>query len=226
MPYAGLVLDVDSTLTTVEGIEWLAQRRGPAVSQRVAEMTQKAMAGTVGLDDVYADRLALVQPSSAEVAALADAYVSGMLPGARDTLQILRTRGIEVTVVSGGIRQAVVPLAASLGISDDRVYAVSLEFTPDGRYAGFDASSPLAGRWGKPTLVRRLNLARPVMALGDGSTDAELKTHVVDGRSAVDAFAAFVGVAARAAVVAVADYIIHQFVELLPIMLAEREAIA
>jgi phosphoserine phosphatase len=226
VPYAGLVLDVDSTLTTVEGIEWLAERRAPAVSQRVAEMTHKAMAGTVGLDDVYAERLALVQPSSRDVAALADAYMSGVLPGARDTLQVLRTRGIEMTVVSGGIRQAIVPLAASLGISDDRVHAVSLEFAPDGRYAGFDTSSPLARRWGKPTLVRGLRLARPLMALGDGNTDAELKTQVIDGRRAVDAFAAFVGVAARAAVVAVADYIIHRFVELPPIVLGEGEATA
>jgi phosphoserine phosphatase len=222
--YAGLVLDVDSTLTTVEGIEWLAERRGPAVSRRVAEMTHQAMAGTVGLDDVYADRLALVQPSSVEIAALTDAYISGLLPGARDTLRVLRTRGIEMTVVSGGIRQAVVPLAASLGIGGDRVHAVSLEFTPSGRYAGFDTSSPLARRWGKPTLVRRLRLARPLIALGDGSTDAELKTHVIDGHGAVDAFAAFVGVAARAAVVAVADYIIHRFVELPPIMLEETIA--
>ena len=224
MAYAGLVLDVDSTLTAVEGIEWLADRRGPAVSRRVAEMTHQAMAGTVGLDAVYADRLALVQPSSVEIAALADAYMSGVLPGARDALQVLRTRGIEVTVVSGGIRQAVAPLAALLGINGDRVYAVPLEFLPDGRYAGFDTSSPLARRWGKPTLVRRLSLARPLMALGDGSTDAELKTHVIDGHSAVDAFAAFVGVAARAAVVAVADYVVHRFVELPPIMLGETVA--
>jgi phosphoserine phosphatase len=218
------VLDVDSTLTRIEGIEWLAARRGTIVTQQVAEMTERAMMGTLALDDVYRTRLALVQPSREDVGALAEAYGLGLMPGVREALAALRARGIEMTIVSGGIRQAVLPFAESLGIGADRVHAVQVEFTEDGRYAGFDACSPLARRDGKPTLVRRLGLARPVLALGDGITDAELKIDIVGGRSAVDGFAAFVGVAERAPVVAVADYIVRRFADLPSIVLNEAAA--
>jgi phosphoserine phosphatase len=224
MPFAGVVLDVDSTLTNIEGIEWLAARRSADVSRRVADMTDRATAGAVALDEVYGARLALVRPSREDIAALVGAYGRGLMPGVVDALTILRAHGVEITIVSGGIREAVVPFTESLGVGADRVHAVSVEFAADGQYVGFDSSSPLARRWGKPVLVQQLGLARPVLALGDGSTDAELKTHRTGGRSAVDGFAAFVGVAERSAVVAVADYVVHRFADLPPIVLGEAAA--
>ena len=84
--YASVVLDVDSTLTRVEGIEWLAERRGTTVAQSVAEMTQRAMDGTISLDAVYGARLALVQPARPDMAALAGAYAAGVVPGARSAI--------------------------------------------------------------------------------------------------------------------------------------------
>ncbi len=219
--FAGLVLDVDSTLTRIEGIEWLAARRGPTVAREIAEMTGRAMSGAVALEDVYGERLAIVRPSRDDIAALAAAYVHGMMPDVCETIALLRDRGIDLTIVSGGIRQAVEPLAAALGVEGERVHAVPVAFAADGAYAGFDRTSPLTRRWGKPTLVRGLSLARPLLALGDGSTDAELKTCTAGGGRAVDAFAAFVGVATRPAVVAVADYIVDRFSDLPPVVLGE-----
>ena len=217
--FASLLLDVDSTLTRVEGIEWLAQRRGPTIGHEIAEMTGRAMSGAVPLDQVYGTRLGIVRPSTADVAALARAYIDAILPGAREAVALLRARGIELTIVSGGVQQALEPLAAAFGIEPTRVHGVPLAFSADGEYAGFDTTSPLARRCGKPAVVRALPLARPLLALGDGSTDAELKTCRSDGGAAVDAFAAFVGVASRPTVVAVADYIVSRFADLPPLVL-------
>jgi phosphoserine phosphatase len=212
--YESVVLDVDSTLTRVEGIEWLAERRGPSVARAVADMTQRAMEGTIPLDSVYGARLALVQPARRDVEALGDAYSAGAVAGARMAIGEMQTAGIRVVAVSGGVREAVARFAISLGIADGDVYAVSLQFTSDGAYAGFDETSPLARRGGKPIVVRGLGLGRPIIGVGDGSTDAELKTMAGGAAPAVDAFAAFVGVASRPAVVAVADYVVHNMAEL------------
>jgi phosphoserine phosphatase len=212
--YSSVVLDVDSTLTRVEGIEWLAERRGPSVAHAVAEMTQRAMEGALPLDSVYGARLALVQPARSDVEALADAYDAGVVTGARLAIGEIQGAGIRVVAVSGGVRQAVARFAISLGIADHDVYAVSLRFMADGAYAGFDETSPLARRGGKPIVVRGLGLNRPIIGVGDGSTDAELKTMAGGDAPAVDAFAAFVGVASRPAVVAVADYVVHTMAEL------------
>lgn len=212
--YASVVLDVDSTLTRVEGIEWLAERRGPHIARAVADMTQRAMEGTIPLDSVYGARLALVQPARSDVEALGDAYEAGVVAGARLAIGEMQAAGIRVVAVSGGVREAVARFAISLGIADRDVYAVSLQFTSDGAYAGFDETSPLARRGGKPVVVRGLGLGRPIIGVGDGSTDAELKTMAGGEAPAVDAFAAFVGVASRPVVVAVADYVLHNMAEL------------
>jgi phosphoserine phosphatase len=217
--YASVVLDVDSTLTRVEGIEWLAERRGGTVAQQVAEMTQRAMDGTISLDAVYGVRLALVKPSRSDVAALAGAYEAGAVPGARPAIGAMQAAGVRIVAVSGGLREAVARFAISLGIPDHDVYAVSVQFTRDGAYAGFDEHSPLARRGGKPVVVRGLGLPHPVLGVGDGSTDAELKTTAGGGGAAVDAFAAYVGVASRPSVVAVADYVVHTMAELPPLVL-------
>jgi phosphoserine phosphatase len=210
--FASVVLDVDSTLTSIEGISWLAERRGLDVARAVDAMTERAMEGATPLEVVYGERLALVRPSRADLDALAGAYAVGLVPGVQSALDALRSADIRVVVVSGGLRDAVVPFVATLGIAERDVHAVALRFAPDGTYAGFDASSPLACRRGKPTIARTLGLPRPVLAVGDGSTDAELK-------ECVDAFAAFTGVVRRESVVAAADYVVSQFVDLPPLVL-------
>ena len=191
----------------MEGIAWLATRCAPDVTAAVDAMTIEAMTGTLPLDAVYAKRLSLVRPSRADLSALATAYKAGLVPGAEDAIDTLREAGAHIVLISGGLRDAILPFAAGLGFAADDVHAVELQFTPDGCYAGFDPASPLARAGGKPTIARTLSLKAPVLAVGDGSTDAELKP-------CVDAFAAFTGVARRESVVAVADYVISQFAEL------------
>lgn len=215
--FASVVLDVDSTLSRAEGIEWLAVRRGPAVTQSVAEATARAMRGDVALENVYADRLALVRPDRADIEALAQAYIDNVSPGAGEALAVLRAAGVRLIVVSGGLRDAILPFTRTLNIEDDAVHAVTLQFTPSGEYSGFDTQQPLARSGGKPIVVRTLALPRSVLALGDGATDAELKTVAPP---AVDAFAAFTGVAAREPVVRVADYVVHSFDQLPSVVLS------
>ena len=212
MSFASVILDVDSTLTDVEGIAWLATHRGPDVTAAVDAMTQDAMTGALPLDAVYAKRLSLVRPSRNDLSALAEAYSSAVVAGAHEAIVKLREAGVRVVLVSGGLRDAILPFAARLGFAARDVHAVELRFEPDGSYAGFDPLSPLACAGGKPTVARTLGLKAPVLAVGDGSTDAELKP-------CVDAFAAFTGVARRESVVAVADYVITRFAELPPLVL-------
>ena len=127
--FASVVLDVDSTLTAIEGIEWSAARRSPDIQRRVNEMTHRAMEGTAPLESVYGERLALVRPRRDDVAALAGAYQQGVSPGAAEAIAALRAHGVEIAVVSGGLREAVVPFAAALGVGEANVHAVSVHFT-------------------------------------------------------------------------------------------------
>ena len=218
--FSSVIMDVDSTVAALEGIDWLAARRGPEVAARVAEATERAMRGEIALDAVYGERLALVKPGRAELAALAEAYVAAAVPGAAAALARLREAGVRVALVSGGVRQAILPLARALGVDPRDVHAVDVVVDMGGGYYAFDAGSPLATQHGKRDVADRMvagalgapPLPRPVLAVGDGSTDLAMKP-------AVDAFAAFVGVARRDAVVRGADHVLESFDALVELVL-------
>ncbi len=195
--FGTVIFDCDSTLSAVEGIDELAG--GDAA---VRALTAGAMRGEVPLEEVYGRRLELVRPSRERVQTLGRHYVERMVPGSRETLHALARAGVLVRVVSGGLRPAVLVLTRELLLPDDDVAAVELDFTADGAYAGFDATSPLARSNGKAAVIQGWlpQLRGPVLMVGDGVTDLE-------ARPPADAFAAFTGVVARAAVVAGADFV-------------------
>jgi len=210
--FASVILDVDSTLSGIEGVDWLATLRGPEVAQEVARLTERAMDGAIALDAVYGERLALIRPTADEVARLAGAYAERAAPGAADAVARMRAAGVRIALVSGGLREAIVPFARALGFADADVNAVPIRFGPAGDYAGFDETSPLATQRGKPQFAAQLALPRPTLAVGDGSTDAEM-------RPAVDAFAAYTGFVRREPVVRGADYVVSSFDELAALVL-------
>src|SRR3954464_13846401 len=65
--FNSVILDVDSTLSGVEGIDWLASKRGSAMEAAVASLTEQAMQGAIPLESVYGERLKMVRPTKAEI---------------------------------------------------------------------------------------------------------------------------------------------------------------
>ncbi|MBC7843545.1 MAG: HAD-IB family phosphatase [Gemmatimonadaceae bacterium] len=210
--FKSVVLDVDSTVSALEGIDWLAERRDATVAATVAALTADAMESRVPLDEVYGRRLRIIRPTRSEIAELGAIYIASALPGVRDAVRSWIAADVRVVLVSGGLRDAILPLAAWLGIVADDVFAVEVEFDDADVASDVRADSPLARRGGKPEVVSSLALARPTLAVGDGATDAELV-------SVVDRFLAFTGVARRASVVARAAGEVDSFAALTPIVL-------
>ncbi len=198
MSFASIVFDCDSTLARVEGIDELA---GPH-AEEIRALTERAMEGTLALEEVYGRRLDIIRPTRARVEALGRDYVAALVPDARETVAALRFLGKTVRVVSGGLLPAVLAVAAELGIAEDDVRAVAIRFDDAGEYAGFDDASPLARSGGKEAVLRAWALPRPALMVGDGATDLE-------ARPVVDAFAAYMGVAFRPAVAAGADVVLR-----------------
>jgi len=205
------VLDVDSTLCGIEGIDWLAARRGPDVERAVRELTEQAMTGKLALESVYGRRLETIRPTSADVAGLAVAYRASLAPDAGKVIAELQTAGVRVVLVSGGIRQAIQLLAADLGVE---LHAVDVTFGPAGEYASFDERSPLVRQDGKADVLRSLSLAQPSLAVGDGATDVFMA-------GAVDRFVAFTGFARRESVVTQASGEVESFDALRALILSQ-----
>jgi phosphoserine phosphatase len=209
--FRSVVIDVDSTLSGVEGVDWLATLRGTAIAQQSARLTDQAMNGEIPIEQVYGDRLKLIRPTRSEVDALAQVYRDRLAVGADSVIAGFRRAGIRVVLVSGGFRRAIDPLARALGVE---LHAVDLYWNDAGEYVGFDSKSPLATQSGKLEVVRGLALPRPTLAVGDGSTDLGM-------RPAIDEFAAFTGFVRRQSVTAAADCEIDSYESLQALVLNE-----
>jgi phosphoserine phosphatase len=199
--FGTVIFDCDATLSEIHGIEELGREH----RREIEAFTGAAMDGRTPLEEVYGRRLGLARPNRARVEEVGRQYVQRLVPDARVVVAALHAAQVDVRIVSSGVLPAVLILARELDLPADRVAAVGVRFSDDGRYQDFDHASPLAASGGKVRAIREWGTAlrRPVMMVGDGATDLETQP-------VVDLFVAFAGVSARPAVMAAADVVIRQ----------------
>lgn len=174
MSFDVICFDCDSTLSKIEGIDELAGRVG--LGEEMSRLTDAAMNGEVLLEAVYEQRLSLIRPDRDSIDWLADLYIEQIVDGVKEVFETLTAPGREVHIVSGGIRQAILPLARYLGLPETQVHAVDIYFNENGSYRDYDRNSPLARSGGKAEICRRLLKAQGALVMvGDGKTDMEAR---------------------------------------------------
>jgi len=204
-----VIFDCDMTLVTVEGIDELARLKGQA--DYIADLTHQAMNGKIPLEEVYAKRLELLRPTRAELEEVGRIYRRTLTPQTDEVVAALQLAGVEVFIVSGGLKAAVLDLAEMLKVPAHNVHAVAVRLdelsgswwdytrhqyagNPDETYFAF-APTPLAESSGKRAVVRNLaSDGKRTMMVGDGSTDLVTK-------EVVRLFVGFGGVERRVTVV-------------------------
>jgi len=174
MNFEVICFDCDSTLSKIEGIDELAGRVG--LGEEMARLTDAAMNGEVLLEAVYEKRLSLIRPDLDSINWLADLYIEQIVDGVQEVFETLTASGKELHIISGGIRQAILPLAKRLGLPATQVHAVDIYFNEDGSYRGYNHDSPLARSGGKAEICRQLLKSQgSLVMIGDGKTDMEAK---------------------------------------------------
>ncbi len=174
MSFDIICFDCDSTLSEIEGIDELADRAG--CGAEMAALTNAAMNGEVSLESVYAQRLALIKPDKKSIDWLADLYIAKMVQGVEEVFQQLHQQGKQVHIISGGLKQAILPLAEKLQVDATKVHAVDVLFGSNGEYLDYNQQSPLARNGGKAEICLQLNkTGLKLVIVGDGNTDMEAK---------------------------------------------------
>jgi len=200
------IFDFDSTLVRIETLEALADialSDAPDAAARKAEiatLTDQAMTGQVDFGTALRRRLDLLALSRSHVEALTDRILDEASASIRRNVDFFERHAERVYILSGGFREVIAPLAVRLGIAPDHVLANDLIYDDEGRVTGVDDANPLSRDNGKPEVIRALNLSGPVVMVGDGWTDAEVKL-----AGAADRFYAFTEVVSRQKVIEVAD---------------------
>ncbi|MDZ7735524.1 MAG: HAD-IB family phosphatase [Gammaproteobacteria bacterium] len=191
-PYDLILFDCDSTLCRMEGLDRLAERAG--LAEQLRPLTEAAMNGEIDFEQAYADRLARLQPDLDSVNWLGGEYCDQIVTGAVELIHALHERGKQVHVLSGGIHQALLPLAGVLDIPSERLHAVNLLFDEAGNYRDYDRTSPLTRQHGKAAACSEMiGDGSHAVLIGDGVTDLEAAAAGVD-------FIGFGGVVRRPAV--------------------------
>jgi phosphoglycolate phosphatase-like HAD superfamily hydrolase len=180
----GVVLQIDATVSNVHGLAWLIERRDDGILTRLSELHAHAKEAGWSWVELSRARLAVLRPRRAEINALGQAYVAGMLPGVVETTRRLRRAGIAVTIASEVAQEALFGVANALGLGTAEILAPRLRFDTLGAYTGCDVSALLRDRE-----EREANGEHTVYV---GTRQSEMLAPVEPG-----AFVAFTGVVAR-----------------------------
>lgn len=172
-----VVFDFDSTLIQCESLEEILAPKcaaQPGLEDQIRAITAEGMEGKITFQESLAKRLALAAPSRQEVVSFGESAKNLLTPGIEDLVKDLRAKGHSVRIISGGLREAIVPVALYLGLDADDVGAVSLSFDDNGQFVGIDendlySDSKLAGA--RPICA---TWPKTVVAVGDGMTDYHL----------------------------------------------------
>jgi phosphoserine phosphatase len=212
-PYEHIFFDCDSTLTTVEGIDILAETA--AKKWRVEILTNAAMSGELNLEDVYGKRLQAIKPTRKQVQAIKQVYKRNLVEDAAAVIAILHELGHKVYIISGGLAEPVAEFGVWLGVPRERIRAVDLRYDAlsgtwwqsetawEERYLNFEEGS-LTISDGKAEIVRELLGEQDGRSLliGDGSSD-------LLASRAVDLFVGYGGVVQRQNVLTKAPVTLH-----------------
>ncbi len=199
--FSTVIFDCDSTLSTIEGIDELGRLVGKEAE--VAKLTNLSMEGKVSLEEVFAKRLELIKPTIAQLERVGQQYIDTVVDDAKILMECLSYLDKEVFIVSGGYRLAVLPLATWLGIPEDHVFAIDLDFDEQGHYEGFDPAQPLTHSDGKKEVISALDIPPDeILLLGDGATDLEAE-------EVVGMFVGYGGVVERSLVKKKAKYFLN-----------------
>ncbi|MBT9590614.1 MAG: phosphoserine phosphatase SerB [Thiobacillus sp.] len=168
-----LVMDMDSTLITIECIDEIADMQG--LKPQVSTITEAAMRGEIDFAESLRRRVSLL--AGLDESALQRVYDERLQlsPGAETLLAAARAAGIKTLLVSGGFTFFTERLKPRLGL--DYTAANTLEIV-DGKLSG-RVLGDIVDAQGKADWLNRvrseLDLApAQVIAMGDGANDLKM----------------------------------------------------
>ncbi len=166
------IFDFDSTLMDGETIDFLAKELG--FEDKVAKITERAMAGELDFFDSLIERVSLLKGLDVKVV---DEICQNLplINGAKEAIATLKESGFVVACFSGGFRNATEPICKSLGIDADFSNYLHQK---DGKLTGLvggemmfsDSKGKMAKRLQKLLNVEKEN----TLVVGDGANDISM----------------------------------------------------
>jgi D-3-phosphoglycerate dehydrogenase / 2-oxoglutarate reductase len=210
------VIDFDSTFTKVEGLDELAaialkgNKDRDKIVGEIKAITDKGMAGEIGFAESLKARVALLPANRSHVTDLVEFLMGKISDSFARNEAFLRENAPSVYIVSSGFKDFIVPVAMSMGVLEENIYANTFVYDADGNITGYDETNLLSQDKGKVKLLQSLDFEGDIYAIGDGYTDYELRESGLANK-----FFAFTENVSRKKVTDVADEVVASFDEFL-----------
>ena len=212
-----LVLDFDSTLVQVETLPLLAKlvlSNNPhkeEVLSTLQEISAACHRGELSITVFLKKFLELTSPITKEhLTAFASSLRPLITKSFLENQKFLHDYRDQIYVVSANFSDVMVPVCTNLGLLEKHVYGNIVVFDETATVIGFDEDNVLLYENGKRQLIELLKLEHPIVVLGDGRTDLEIKS-----KGVADIFCAFTENVRRELIVSKADYECTTFDEFL-----------
>jgi D-3-phosphoglycerate dehydrogenase len=209
------IFDFDSTIINCESLDELARftlantPNKQAIIAQLEELTAAGMAGTMAFDESLRKRLQLFKATKADVLELTAYLQSCVTPSLLTYIDWMTEQRNQIYVISGGFEEYIKPIATSIGLLANHVYANRFTYDKSDNITGYDDSRLTSRAGGKVAQVRALALPHPIIVIGDGYTDYEIKA-----AGEAEQFWAFTEHIHRPAITVHADRLLHSFNDL------------
>ena len=207
-PKRSFVFDFDSTLTSVEALDVLAEitlEKDPkkeAVIREIIEITNQGIDGEISFPQSLEKRIQLLNAKKADLPILITELKKHVSLSIERNKEFFEQFSDDIYVISAGFKEFIDPIVAEYNIPSERVFANTFQFDENDLIIGFDAENSLSKHNGKIECLQSLNLPGEIQVIGDGYSDAVTKKAGV-----ADTFFAYTENVSREKTVANADHI-------------------
>ena len=202
------VFDFDSTLTSVEALDVLAEitlankPEKDAIVSEIQAITNLGIDGDISFTESLERRLSLLHANKADLATLVQELQNKVSASIVRNKEFFEKYSEDIYVISCGFKEFIEPIVAHYNIPAHKVYANTFTYDEKGNITGFDKENVLSSHNGKIECLKRMNLDGEVQVIGDGYSD-----YVMREAGIADKFFAYTENVSRDKATANADHV-------------------
>ncbi len=210
------VFDFDSTLTSVEALDVLAEitlankPEKDAVVAEIQKITNLGIDGDISFTESLERRLALLTANKSDLETLVGELKNKISDSIVRNKEFFEKYAEDIYVISCGFKEFIEPIVAEYNIPAQKVYANTFTFDAQGNISGFDKDNVLSSHNGKIACLKNMNLTGEVQVIGDGYSD-----YVMREAGIADKFFAYTENVSRDKATANADHVTPNMEEFL-----------
>lgn len=202
------VFDFDSTLTSVEALDVLAEitlvnnPKKEEIIEEIQEITNLGIDGEISFTESLERRIKLLHAHKSNLEELIQRLKQKVSKSIESNREFFENFSDDIYVISCGFKEFIDDIVKDYNIPADRVYANTFAFDSEGYIVGFDTENILSQHNGKIQCLKDMNLEGEIQVIGDGYSD-----YVMREAGVADKFFAFTENVSRDKAVKKADHV-------------------